>query len=135
MTGWSWAEISGDGGSTNYDRRQADRRSRALAPRPNGNDHSDHYAAKAEARERAERNEQLAHEWERSHKEWSNRDEIKRRFAANDPEPWPFGLPGPNDPDHDIFEASAEQQAWEKRRDEYLARAEGEQLAAQISRH
>ncbi|MEU0577875.1 hypothetical protein ABZ465_11355 [Streptomyces griseoincarnatus] len=128
MAGWSWAQISGNGGSTNYDRRQADRRSRALAPKE-ASGHADHYAAKAEAR-KAERRE--AEEYRESVKwsrHWSDRQAAEVSFSADDPEPR-VGTPD----DDDFLERMAEHDAWTKRRDAYLQRAEGEELAARISR-
>ncbi|MGW1673765.1 hypothetical protein [Streptomyces sp. NPDC002324] len=134
MTAWSWAEISGAGGSTSYDRKYAERRSRSAAPRVSSSDYADHYAEKAAAREREQRRAQEDREWTESSRERDERELRLLKFRADDPEPWPLGLPIPGDPDNDISEASTEQQAWENRRDQFLQRAEGEELAARISR-
>ncbi|MHC0434349.1 hypothetical protein ACX6XY_29880 [Streptomyces sp. O3] len=136
MTAWSWAEIDGQGGSTTSDRKYADGMSRRMAQSRNsgGSAYADHYAEKAAAREREKRTAAGIREWDESARERDERAMKLLTFRADDPEPWPFGLPSPDDPDHDIFEASEEQQAWEKRRDKYLQRAEGEELAARISR-
>ncbi|MFG3211039.1 hypothetical protein [Streptomyces tendae] len=129
MTGWSWAHISGDGGSTNYDRRQADRRSRALAPRSNGNYHSDHYAAKAEAREAMRREAEEYRAAVKNSHEWRDRDDAGKRFDRDNPRP-----PATDPDDPDFLERMAEEDAWWKQREECITRAEGEKLAARIAR-
>lgn len=132
-TGWSGAEVT-SGGSTYYDREQASRRSRGAAPKVSGSDYSDHYAEKAAAREAAQRTAEGMREWDQAWRERYERDARLLPFLTEDPEPYPLGLPSPDDPDADILEASAEQSAWMERRDQFLKRAEGEELAARIFR-
>ncbi|MFC7814325.1 hypothetical protein ACFUTR_06690 [Streptomyces sp. NPDC057367] len=129
MTAWSWAEIDGQGGSTTSDRRYADAMSRRMAPRSNPNDHSDHYAEKAKARE-AERQEAEEYRNLRSVlREADTRYDALNAFRADDPEPFT------TTPDADDFlERMAEHAEWVKRRDAYLQRAEGEELAARVAR-
>jgi hypothetical protein len=130
MTAWSWAEIGGNSGSSNYDRRQADRRSRSLAPRSNSNEHSDHYAAKAEQRE-AERRE--AEEYQRELEEsrdWEIVDKAYRHFQRENPRPH---VPANMD-DPEFGARLAEDLNWSSSREDHALRAEGEELANRISR-
>ncbi|MFJ1930545.1 hypothetical protein [Streptomyces sp. NPDC088131] len=131
-TSWSGAELR-NGGSSSYDRKYGAYWS-SRQNRTHGDTRPDHYAEKAAARERDQRRAQEDDEWGRSSRERDERAAKLLSFRAEDPEPWPLGLPSPDDSDNDIFQASAEQSAWQKRRDEYLMRAEGEELAARISR-
>ncbi|MBO8203040.1 hypothetical protein JW613_32890 [Streptomyces smyrnaeus] len=132
MTGWSWAEIQG-GSSTNYDREKADRRSRALAPRSNVNGHHDHYAEKAAAREaelRDANQQEYSEQWDERKRDI---EEKLRPFLADDPQPHdPGDLPG--DEPSEWFQASQEFEAWWERRQKYLDKLDGEEIAALVSR-
>ncbi|MFF4582955.1 hypothetical protein ACFY15_31930 [Streptomyces sp. NPDC001373] len=136
MTARQWAEVQGSSSGSSYgDREYGERWSRDQRRNPMpGSDHLEHYAEKAEAREREQRKAQEDREWTESSRARDEREVKLLTFRASDPEPWPLGLPSPGDPVNDIFEASVEQQDWQRRRDEYLLRAEGEELAARISR-
>lgn len=127
-TGWSGAEIT-NGGSTYYDREQADRRSRARGPRGNTSDYFDHYAEKAEAREAEKREVEEYRNSVESDREWRTRYEAKECYATGNPEPR-----FPDDSDENFTERFIEWQNWHARKDEFLVRAEGEELAARISR-
>ncbi|MFG2635309.1 hypothetical protein ACGFX8_15580 [Streptomyces sp. NPDC048362] len=127
-TGWSGAEIT-SGGSTYYDREQADRRSRAHGPRANSSDYFDHYVEKAEAREAEKREAEEYRNSVECDREWRTRYETKERYATGNPEPR-----FPDDGDEDFTERAMEWQDWQARKDEYLMRVEGEQIAARIGR-
>lgn len=128
MGSWNWAELSSSGGSSTHNRDYAERwsRKRAQSSRPTLG-HFDHYEEKAREREAAQREAEAnrnAAEWS---SEWREREDAISRFRADDPEPF---VPGP---DADDFYVRMDERAeWEKRRDAYLDRVEGEKIAARI---
>ncbi|MEU9266343.1 hypothetical protein AB0E04_12945 [Streptomyces sp. NPDC048251] len=129
MTAWSWAEISGNKGSSTYDRQYADHRSRALAPSSSVDTRALHYQEKAEAREAEQRE---AEEYQRdteTRRKGSEIREAEQRFEDDDPRPR-----CPDVDDADYSERMGEWVAWESRKSKYLRRAEGEELAARIGR-
>ncbi|MFI7357337.1 hypothetical protein ACIBTP_25800 [Streptomyces avidinii] len=129
--GTSWDAVEPNNRSSiTYDREYADRKSRRLAAEnPTRADFSDHYAEEAAAREAAKRETEdylRSLQWA---KEYDETREDERRFEATDPRPaWP------DRNDSDYHEKEGEWIAWQGRQQKYLARAEGERLAARISR-
>ncbi|MFF4578235.1 hypothetical protein ACFY15_07525 [Streptomyces sp. NPDC001373] len=128
MTTWEGAAVQGGGGSTSYDKEYARRWSRSRAANSSV-DRFDHYEEKARAREAAQREADEYRERIRVMHEIDERDGALKAFRADDPEP---RTPGP-DAD-DFLERMTEHDAWTKRRNKYLARVEGEALAARIGR-
>ncbi|MFJ8000166.1 hypothetical protein ACIQ7D_24005 [Streptomyces sp. NPDC096310] len=131
MTAWSWAEVGNSGGSTTYDREYADRRSRARAPRSNPNDHSDHYAEKAAAREADRREAEEYRQALADSREWAAENAANIAFQGENPRP---RIPAHmNDPE--FGKQLAEDLDWVGERDKHVLRAEGEALAAEIYRN
>lgn len=119
------------GSPENADRLIAERRAGSSAV-SHSDSLADHYAERAARKEAEQREAEDDAHWEKMQRVRDERNAAVRGFETEDPHPYPFGLPSPDDPDNDIVAAYSETLAWEKRRDDYLARAEGEELAAQI---
>ncbi|OCC07524.1 hypothetical protein [Streptomyces sp. PTY087I2] len=119
------------GSAENADRLLAERRSSSAVS------HSDmaaeHYAERAARKEADQRQAEEDIHWENVRRERDEQNDAVRGFEIEDPHPHPLGLPAPNDPDADLNTAYFETLAWEKRREDYLTRAEGEELAARIT--
>ncbi|MEY2227461.1 MULTISPECIES: hypothetical protein [unclassified Streptomyces] len=129
MVAREWADVQNSSGSTSYDRKYAERRSRGVVPKINSSDYSDHYAEKAAAREAGQREAKEYRDAVECDREWRTRYEAKERYATGNPEPH-----FPDASDEEYTERSTEWRNWHARKDEYLMRAEGEQIAARISR-
>ncbi|MFE9974220.1 hypothetical protein ACFYRD_26520 [Streptomyces hirsutus] len=116
------------GSTDNADRLIAERRAASSAV-SHSDAMQDVYAERSAAREAEQREaEEYRDAVENSH-EWRDRHSVGERFDRDNPRPR-VGSPD----DLDFLKRMAEESAWLKRRDEYLQRAEGEELAARIFR-
>ncbi|MGW6012350.1 hypothetical protein [Streptomyces sp. NPDC055210] len=126
---WETADVN-SGGSTHSDQGQATRRSRRMSQtRQTFTGNLDHYAEKAEAREAARRETEDYQDSVKYSHEWRDRHAAGERFDRDNPKPRTTTPDAP-----DFLERMSEQDAWQRRRDDYLMRAEGEEIAARISR-
>ncbi|MFD3545265.1 hypothetical protein ACFWUW_06525 [Streptomyces sp. NPDC058655] len=93
----------------------------------------DVYAERSARKEAEQREAEEDAHWEKMRRGRDEQNDAVRAFEIEDPHPHPLGLPAPDDPETDLNTAYFETLAWEKHRDDYLARTEGEELAARIS--
>ncbi|MGA5407246.1 hypothetical protein ACPCSC_08270 [Streptomyces lavendulocolor] len=132
MIARQWAEVqAGSSGSSYGDREYGERWSREQrrTPKPESG-YLDHYAEKAAAREAAQREAEEYGRAVENSRQWRERYEAGEEWQKDNPRPRAAT------PDQDDFlERMAEVSAWEKAREKYLARVEGEKLAARIFRH
>src|SRR5689334_20942987 len=99
-------------------RNHAARRRREIAESYAAVSHNDAmqsiYEERAARKEAEQREADRDAHYERVARERREQEESLRPFLVDDPNPHPFGLPSPDDPENDIFDAYTESLEWEK---------------------